>query len=184
MKTINPTSVIQNMLATNMGLDTYLSIIKAVWNTDVSMDVDFQRTFNGYYKVRRNAEWWEKYYKLFESVKGDRQVTFEFIIDELYRQTGNIEASFASKMLATVRSEMPIWDKYVVENLGLSLPKQSDPQRLHKTKDLYGSICRWYEDFLKTGNSHECLCMFDRLLPDYTWISPVKKIDFYLWSIR
>lgn len=103
-----------------MGLDTYLSIMKAVWNTDVSIDADFQRTFNGYYKVRRNAEWRGKYYRLFESVKGDRQVTFEFIIDELYRQTGNIEASFASKMLATVRSEMPIWDKYVVENLGLA----------------------------------------------------------------
>lgn len=184
MKAINPESVIQNMLAANMGLDTYLSIMKAAWNTDVSMDADFQRTFNGYYKVRKNAEWREKYYSLFESVKGNRQVTFAFILDELYGQTGNIEASFSSKMLATIRPEMPIWDRYVVENLGLSLPKLSDPQRLHKIKYLYDSVCGWYADFLKTENSHECLSMFDRLLPDYTWISPVKKIDFYLWSIR
>lgn len=29
----------------------------------------------------------------------------------------------------------------------------------------------------------ENIKLFDSLLPDYTWISDVKKIDFLLWSI-
>ena len=28
------------------------------------------------------------------------------------------------------------------------------------------------------------LAEFDRILPGYVWMSDVKKIDFYLWSIR
>jgi hypothetical protein len=79
---------------------------------------------------------------------------------------------------------MPIWDKYVVKNLGLKVPAQSDPERIQKTKDLYENICKWYDTYLQTRNAIECIEMFDKMLPDYTWLSPVKKIDFYLWSIR
>ena len=32
-----------------------------------------------------------------------------------------IEASFSSKMLATINADMPIWDRYVVQNLCLDL---------------------------------------------------------------
>ena len=44
-------------------------------------------------------------------------------------------------------------------------------------------IC-WYEDFVKTENGKECIAEFNKILPDYAWMSDVKKIDFYLWSKR
>lgn len=181
---INPAAVIQQKLAVGMGLDKYGPIMKAVQHTDVSKDSNFQRTFNGFYMVRRNAEWRSVYYDLFELVKMDEQVSFAVILEELYEKTGNIEASFASKMLASIKLEMPIWDKYVVQNLGLKIPSQADSERLQKTKALYDCICQWYDEFLRTENAGECIEMFDKMLPDYTWLSPVKKIDFYLWSIR
>lgn len=184
MEKINPTMVIQQRLASSMGLDHYAAIQTHVHAVDVSSNADFQRSFNTFYIVRRNAEWRTLYYRLFEDIKRSGHADFSLILDELYRLTGNVEASFSSKMLATLRPEMPIWDKYVVQNLGLKIPALKDPDRLQKTKDLYTGIVEWYTGFLSTENAKECLAKFDEMLPDYQWLSPVKKIDFYLWSIR
>ena len=50
--------------------------------------------------------------------------------------------------------------------------------------DLYNKMISWYEGFLQTENGRDCIAEFDRTLPEYVWMSDVKKIDFYLWSIR
>jgi hypothetical protein len=50
--------------------------------------------------------------------------------------------------------------------------------------DLYDHIISWYKDFLPTENGRGCIEEFDRILPGYAWMSDVKKVDFYLWSIR
>ena len=46
---------------------------------------------------------------------------FHLIRGTMYEATGNIEASFSSKMLATINTDMPIWDCYVVQNLCLNM---------------------------------------------------------------
>ncbi len=184
MQVINPKSIIQQRLATSFGLDIYASIMKTFRNVDVSKDEDFQRKFNHFYRVRRNEEWRSSYYDLFESIKNRRNPTFDLILDTLLEQTGNIEASFSSKMLATIDSGMPIWDHYVIENLGIKIPAQSDPERVNKVKIAYAEMVDWYANFLNTENARECINEFDKMLPSYSWISDVKKIDFFIFSIR
>ena len=76
---IDAKKIIETRIAESMGFDKYQIIMKLVRKTDVSADPDFQRAFNGFYRVRRNAEWRKAYYDLFESVK-DSEPTFEFII--------------------------------------------------------------------------------------------------------
>ena len=98
---LNPHRIIEARIAESMGFDKYKMIIENVRKVDVSADLDFQRTYNGFYRIRRNAEWRAAYYGLFEEIKNSNP-TFEQIIRTLYRDTGNIEASFSSKMLATV----------------------------------------------------------------------------------
>ena len=105
-------------------------------------------------------------------------------LDEMYRLTGNVEASFSSKMLSTLKPEMPIWDGYVVQNLKLKLPSDYDSKRIQRTEELYEEIVVWYKNFLQTDNARQCIIEFDKVLPNYSWISDAKKIDFYLWSIR
>ncbi len=182
---INPAEVFQERLAAALGLDKYSTIMHTASWVDVSTDADFQRYFDSYYKIRRNAAWRESYYQLFESIRQTPDcITFDYILDELYQRTGNIEASFASKMLASLRPEMPIWDQYVLHNLGLTVPSALDPHRIEKVKAVYRKMVRWYENFLTTDNAKECLTKFDEMLPAYAWLSDVKKIDCYLWSIR
>ena len=63
------TKVFQDRLAESMGLDKYQYIMEQVGKTDISQDSDFQRTFNGFYVVRRNEAWRKVYYEYFERVK-------------------------------------------------------------------------------------------------------------------
>lgn len=184
MDHIDPSKTMQQCIAALMGLDKYRFLLEHVHKVDVSSDEVFQRTFNGFYLVRRNKGWRKAFYDLFERVKMSNDVSFACILEELYRLTGNVEASFSSKLLATLKPEMPIWDKYVVQNLGLKLPPDSDSKRIQKTEELYEEIVAWYVDFLQSENARQYIEEFDKVLPDYSWLSDVKKIDFYLWSMR
>ena len=60
------TKVFQDRLAESMGLDKYQYIMEQVGKTDNSQDADFQRTFIGFYVVRRNEAWIKVYYEYFE----------------------------------------------------------------------------------------------------------------------
>lgn len=179
----NVSRVFQERLALSMGLDKYQYIMEQVNNTNVATNSDFQRTFNGFYIVRRNESWRKAYYEHFESVKNGTP-TFESIITYLYERTGNIEPSFSSKMLATIFPEKPIWDRYVVQNLDIQLTGATKEEKLKNAIILYADMEKWYADFLESEKGKECISEFDRVLPDYKGISSIKKIDSILWSIR
>ena len=175
--------IFQERLASSMGLDKYQFIMEQVNKTDISIDAEFQRTFNGFYIVRRNEEWRKAYYEYFESVKKGAP-TFTSILIHLYECTGNIEPSFSSKMLTTIFPDKPIWDRYVVQNLNMELKGRTKQERLENAIVLYTDIERWYADFLQTDKAKECIEVFDHVMPDYKHISSIKKIDSILWSIR
>ena len=175
---INAKEVLQAQLARGLGLDRYADIM-----IGDPVSPEFQRAFNGYYRIRRNEEWRQHYYDLFVKAKAER-FSFEQIISELYRLTRNVEASFSSKMLATIDASKPIWDQYVLQNLGLELTGKSQEEKLQNTVVLYNRIVRWYVDYLTTDEARENIREFDRLLPEYAWVSETKKIDCLLWSKR
>jgi hypothetical protein len=134
--------------------------------------------------VRRNNEWRNKYFSYFEDNKDNKNICFSEIITYLYETTGNIEASFSSKMLATINQDRPIWDQYVLKNLGLELIGKNNIEKLQNAILLYDVIVRWYKDYMSTDNCKECLDLYNRNLPKYSMISDIKKIDFLLWSNR
>jgi len=180
---IDVKGILQNRLASSLGLDKYQYIMDHVMETDVSADEEFQRTFNGFYIVRRNEEWRNVYYSYFEKVK-HKKPTFEEIITYLYEKTGNVEPSFSSKMLATIIPEKPIWDRYVVQNLNIKLAGLSQEEKLKSAIEKYAEMEQWYEDFLTSEDGQNCVTEFERFLPDYKWISNIKKVDALLWSAR
>ena len=180
---INVKEILENRLAGSLGLDKYKFIMDHVMVTDVSKDADFQRTFNGFYIVRRNEEWRRIYYDYFQSIKRSSP-TFEQILNYLYEKTGNIEPSFSSKMLATIIPQKPIWDRYVVQNLNIKLDGETKEERIKNAITLYEEMETWYADFLDSEDGKECIKGFEEFLPDYKWISDIKKEDAILWSIR
>ena len=86
-------------------------------------------------------------------------------------------------MLATLNPNMPIWDQYVLKETGVAQPSQGS-DRFDSTVSVYSQLCEWYQCYLKTENSKECIRHFDKTFPKYKEISDIKKIDFYLWMNR
>ena len=175
---IKAKEILQAQLARGLGLDKYAEIMHGNPSS-----LSFQRLFNGYYRIRRNEEWRRFYYQLFKIAK-EENYGFDQIITSLFEKTGNVEASFSSKMLSTINPEKPIWDQYVLQNLGLELNGKTQEEKLHHAISLYAAIEKWYEDYLSTEEAAENIRTFDQILPEYAWISNTKKIDCLLWSKR
>lgn len=161
----------------------YEQIVKNFKNTNVATDKIFQKKFNGFYRVRRNVEWQKVYYAIMERGK-TQTLSFERVLYELYNATGRVEASFASKLIHTLNNDMPIWDKFVLQNLGLKMPVCKGEKKIQKSIFLYQKIVNWYEQVLTTIEINQKITEFDGIFPEYKWFSETKKIDFLLWQIR
>lgn len=122
---------------------------------------------------------------MFEREKREPEPSFERVSRELHDRAGGVEASFASKMVAALDPDMPIWDGIVLGRLGLK-PRTGAcaEDRLADTVGIHREICRWYEWYLQADDAVRNLALFDRVLPGYASLSPTKKIDFLLWGGR
>jgi hypothetical protein len=164
------------------GLCKYYWIQTNFQKCDVSRDRDFQKRFNGFYRVRRNAWWRSRYYKLMQKAKNEG-ISFAKALRALRDQTGRIEASFVSKLIATVDPSKPVIDKFVLDNLGLRLPYHNASNRESRTIEVYRQLCAKFEE-LVSGSTGRTICeKFQELYP-WAKITDLKKIDLALWQIR
>lgn len=165
------------------GLKTYLYIMHRFREVDVSKDCRFQTTFNGFYRMRsRKPEFYHEYYECLETNKNS-EVSFAQALKHIYEQCNRIEASFCSKLVATINPNLPIWDKFVLTNLGLKAPTYACTNRIEKCINLYDQIQNWYSEFLTTDDSKQILYFFDAKYPSCP-ITDIKKIDLILWQMR
>jgi hypothetical protein len=164
------------------GLDRYVWLQRHVQLCDVSTNEEFQRSFSGFYRVRRNFQWRSVYFSMLESskVKG---IDFPDALKRINGHTGRIEASFASKLVATLDPSKPVIDKFVLEHFELHLPRRGLSDRERKTNDLYYDLCDKYRVFIQSPTGKMIRDLFDSRHP-CSEISELKKIDLVLWQIR
>ena len=166
-----------------VGLSKYTYLMEQVHNVDVSKDGEFQKRYNGFYRMRqRKPAFYKDYFEFMESNK-TQNITYDIVINHFYEKFGRVEASFSSKLLATINPNMPVWDEFVLLNLQLKKPTYTDKNRLSKTVELYSQINKWYADFLASDESKEMLKLFNTRYPKAN-ITNVKKIDLILWQMR
>lgn len=172
----------QAMLRIEKGLGQYLELQEQLENTDVSLNRDFQRRFNHFYRVRRNSEWQNHFYTLMQAHK-DKAVSFGYILGELHKKTGRHEASFASKLIASLNPSLPVIDKYVLQNLGLRIPPSGSPNRAEKIMEIYESLEQDMNTFISTDTGRLIIRKFNEYFPLVN-ISDMKKVDLVLWQTR
>lgn len=168
------------------GLDKYQWIMRTFKNLDVSTNREFQKKFNYFYKIRqRTSEFYKAFYQKLETSKQGKCPTYGEVIDYFYSRFQRIEASFSSKLIATINPNLPVWDKEILRNLRLRKPYYYErvEARLEKTKKLFSVIIKWYADYLKTEDCRKQLAEFDMQLPN-SGITNTKKIDLILWQTR
>lgn len=183
-------TVISGCLETAFNLKTYMEIMQAVECVDFKATKEFRKKYNGFYKVRqRSPEWYDQYFSLMEQQSKENR-SFEDLLRIMYKEGGKIEASFVSKLMATVNPQFPIWDKFVLINLDRATQwkkLQSDDveKRISEASKIYTYIECWYKSFIESENGKMCIAKFDEALPMYKKkLNDVKKIDFLLWSKR
>ncbi len=153
-------------------------------STDVSIDTEFQRKFNAFYRVmKRPSNWYKTYYSFMQQQKG-KNPSFSKVLRYLYSELGRYEPSFSSKFVATHNPDLPIWDRFILEFTGIRPPYYSDPKKLFKAEEKYKEIKNWYDRYLTSNDGMLIVKMFDELVPEHNRISRLKKIDFVLWQIR
>jgi hypothetical protein len=181
MITIQQARDILNTDKLTIGLGKYVEIMHEVKKINVSTNMNFQKKFNGFYRVRqRTPEFYECYYSFMENNKNN-SVSFEETLLHIHEKLHRVEASFSSKLVATIDPDFPIWDTIILENLGFKRPYGKD--RLNKTVELYNKIIEWYKIFLASGLGINIIGLFEKKYPDVL-ISNTKKIDLILWQNR
>ncbi|MFZ4580714.1 MAG: hypothetical protein ACOYOB_20200 [Myxococcota bacterium] len=173
-------------------ISIYLTLLEEARLLDISDGLgtaaDFQRRFNGYYGVRRNAVWRQQFYRYFEQAKlydGSPIALFEEVLSKLYGATNRVEASFVSKLEGTLRPTCPIIDSVVRDFLSRHLPELPNPKGLDGAGAFYRWLNRAMDDLSKTSPAVDWFDEFDETfaaLPSAFSISNVKKLDFLIWG--
>jgi hypothetical protein len=145
-------------------------------------DSDFRTRFNGFYRVRRNCEWQESFYGLMNELR-DKSIDIKFVLTEIHKRTGRIEASFASKLVATIHPACPVIDSVVLKNLKLRLPRFGAQNRIELICDVYKSLTDILANFLASPQGTTLVSEFRRTFIDVE-IKEMKILDLVLWQMR
>ena len=166
------------------GLAKYLRIMEFVAKDPLFHDdPDFRKAFNGFYRVRRSVTTWQPaFFSLMARAKS-QGFDFARTLKELFDGTGRIEASFASKLHATLHPSAPVIDSVVLENLGLKLPSANDPERMAKVVDIHDGLAKSFADILATEDGKYLVRSFRNAYP-LASVTDEKALDLVLWQIR
>ncbi|MEZ0538080.1 hypothetical protein [Fibrella arboris] len=169
-----------------VGLAKYLNIQKRLselTGKPLKDNTDFRKSFNGFYRIRQKpAAWYDTFYELLDESRG-QSIDFSTILRSLHRATNRYEASFASKLVATLDPQMPVIDSIVLKNLNAKLPYQSDPNRFESICSLYEKINRCYIDYLQNEQGRYLVNQFKIVYPNVD-IAEIKMLDLVLWQSR
>ena len=180
---LDKAAIEQALPLVSVGLEKYCWLQATLATTDVANDRAFQARFNGFYRVRRNANWQSAFYALFQSAKSEPQ-SFAGILSALHATTGRIEASFSSKLAASIDPDKPVIDSVVLKNLGLRLSRVGTiDARLARIVDLHDRIGRIFSDFIDTDMGRYLITRFEEFYPD-RHLTRVKMLDLILWQAR
>jgi len=174
-----------NWVNIKKGVDKYLSIMQLVKILDVQKDKDFQRLFNGFYRIRqRPKKFYEFLYYYLEKNKNNN-ISFKQTLAFFFYKLQRLEPSFSSKILATINSNLPVWDSEVLKRLNIKIPgyNQDKKDRFNQLVIIYDNIVNWYSEFINTAQAKNIINIFDKKIGE-TNITNIKKIDLVFWQTR
>lgn len=164
------------------GLNKYLWLQTNRDASDLRSNPLYKRRFNHFYKVRRGKEWQDHFYRLLETKKGKR-ACFSEVLNAMYLATNRYEASFASKLLATVEPSMPVIDSIVLRNLNLRLPASNSKDRAARICQLHTTLLAYFNKFLSMEKGKYLVQRFRETYPDAD-VTEIKMLDLVLWQTR
>lgn len=180
---LNEQIIDDNLPKVSSGLTKYSWLQRELHQRDVSTDREYQKRFNGFYRVRRAPEWQAVFFKILERDKKSAP-SLTGTLRELHKRTRRVEASFASKLVATIAPENPVIDSVVLKNLGLALRSTGDvARRIQHIADLHAAMAARFSEFLDGPAGRYLVRRFGEEYPSER-VTPVKMLDLVLWQTR
>lgn len=168
-------------------LRRYHTLQCTLQKSDVSKDEGYKRMFNGFYRMqRRKPDWYDYFFSLLEAEKKNSRVSFHKIINQIYADYGRVEPSFSSKLVATIRPGLPVYDKYVRDNLRLAIPRPNDPaaDRVAEYVKLYSRLSTDLTGLTKHSKFAALKRALDAKFGLFAGFTDMKKLDLLLWQYR
>jgi hypothetical protein len=180
---INAHQLAAALLKIPPGLQKY-SAIQALVKGDTTgfKDPILRRSYNGFYRVRRGQPWQSAYFELMHQTQ-KYGYGFSEVLTDLHRTTGRYEASFASKLLATLDTSQPVIDSVVLKNLGCKLPTATSTRRLQGIVALHSDLKQNVRSFLSSVEGRDLVAQFKASFPHHA-VSDEKAVDLVLWQMR
>lgn len=165
------------------GLQKYWAIQERVRrDTSGFTDPELRRSYNGFYRVRRGQPWQSIYFDLMHQAQTNTY-GFSQVLRALHQSTGRHEASFASKLVATLDTTQPVIDSVVLKNLGCKLATVNTPNRLQAIESLHRDLQQNVQSFLASIEGRALVSAFKAAYPTFA-ISEEKMVDLVMWQMR
>jgi hypothetical protein len=143
----------------------------------------FTKLFNGYYRIgRKPSEWYQHYYRIFDESRNGKP-SFSDVLEIMYQATGCYEASFCSKMVASINTNAPVIDSIVLGHLALKLSLAYQKNRHQRICDIYNEIISIYDQYLLSDLGKYLIHTFRSRHPNAN-LTKVKMVDFVIWNNR
>ncbi|MCR8746209.1 hypothetical protein [Romboutsia lituseburensis] len=174
---------IMNKKELSDGLIRYNYIQDNLHKVNVMEDIIFQDIFIRFYQVQvhkfRGIK--ECIFRILEENKNNKDIKFEYVLRELYRATGTIQPSYASKIVATINTDKAVIDSWVYKNLGLVRKYGTD--NITYTIDQYYQVNNMLNEILKIDRSKYIVDIFDAYF-NHNNLTDIKKLDLIIWQWR
>lgn len=169
----------------NKSINKYKKIMEIINQKDPFDNEEFRKLFDGFYRIRQKSKKrYDDFYSVFKMCKYEH-MDFKKTMEVLKEKTGEIHPFFCSKIIATLDPNKPVWDKYVLQWVGIILKKPNDKNKcINYYSKIYQEIEEEYKKHLNDKNVREALARFDTLVPEGKELTEIKKLDFILWSNR
>ena len=164
-------------------LGTYYCLQKRLQKTCVATDLSYQSKYRGFYRFRGIDG--PSYFRTLQREKLNLSVCFDDVLRELSEKS--VQLSFASKLVATVNPDKPVYDSHVDEVFaahgirfgtyyGTKLEKKLE-KAIENYCLLVDTTCALVENpgFTKLRDS------FDKRFRDFRKFTDIKKLDAYMW---
>ena len=177
--------VLERLEERRRDVNKYVYLLENLRGTKVSEDPAYQCVFESFYVIRfKDEKWLKACFDILEREKENAAVCFRRVLTEMREKTRRMEASFSSKIVATINPEKPVWDRWVLHNLGLKkvYGYGGGDKYLERCVARYHEICEATSAIVERGPGfRRWVSLLDAAHPEYASFTDTKKLDLFLW---
>jgi hypothetical protein len=176
------------------GIEQYTEIQRTLINTpDVTKATGFQKKFRSFYRVRRGPAWQRVFFEFMQKHRTAPPPSFQETLEALAAQGHRCEASFSSKLVATLDPRRPVLDSLVLRVMRRHLGDRGSGEikwtllrtgslesRIERALIVYDCLTAAMGDILGAAAFSRLIELFDRSYGQYS-LTPTKKLDLMLW---